>query len=144
MLLSLSLSLSLFFSLSLPSSYIHTLILTQSFISSKPYWTASVSNDMCYKSDNVGCSIFISFCGALPLALGEGCYGAAICQVGMSGDGSSYSYSMGLYKTAKYAYSELESHQIITTVNCSSGNCRDRQIFFHCFLHVHAEFFRLL
>ena len=63
---------------------------------------------MCYQSNSQACTISISFCGALPLSLGTECYGAAICQYGTKLDGSSsYSYSMGLYSTAKYAASKL-------------------------------------
>ena len=75
---------------------------------SQDYWTATVPTDICYNPDSIGsCSIFVSFCGALPLTIDKGCYGAAVCQVGINPNGQPYAYSMGLYKTAKYAYSKL-------------------------------------
>ena len=96
-------SLSLSLSLSLLSPSLSCTHIT----SSQDYWTATVSADMCYNPDSIGCSIFVSFCGALPLTIGKGCYGAAICQVGTEADNQVYAYSMGLYRTAKYAYSKL-------------------------------------
>lgn len=64
---------------------------------SNDYWFATVDPVLCYGDEATACTLYFSFCRAVPPDVDGACYEAGVCQVGSDGDGNKFGYNMGKF-----------------------------------------------